>query len=75
MTLKSYDKFEENNMEYGRFSAEHTKFSNWDFHWILLYKVEVTFYDNKELTCQTKIDMRNLTSFDQSIWKYQKLAL
>ena len=29
----------------------------------------------KELTCQFKIDMRNLTTFDQSTPKSQKFAL
>ena len=29
----------------------------------------------KELTCQFKIDMRNLMNFDPSTWKSQKLAL
>ena len=29
----------------------------------------------KELTCQFKIDMRNLTNFDQSAQKSQKFAL
>ena len=30
---------------------------------------------DEELTCQFKIDMRNLTNFDQSTWKSQKFAL
>ena len=29
----------------------------------------------EELTCQFKIDMRNLTNFDPSIRKFQKFAL
>ena len=29
----------------------------------------------KELTCQFKIDMRNLTNFDQRTQKSQKIAL
>ena len=29
----------------------------------------------EKLTCQVKIDMRNLTSFDPSTWKSQKIAL
>ena len=29
----------------------------------------------EELTCHFKIDMRNLTNFDLSTWKYQKLSL
>ena len=29
----------------------------------------------KELTCQFKIDMRNLTNFDRSAQKSQKFAL
>ena len=29
----------------------------------------------EELTCQFKIDMRNLTNFDPSTPKYQKVAL
>ena len=29
----------------------------------------------KELTCQFKIDMRNLTTFDQNTRKSQKFAL
>ena len=28
-----------------------------------------------ELTCHSKIDMRNLTNFDPSTWKSQKFAL
>ena len=28
----------------------------------------------KELTCQFKIDMRNLTNSDSSTWKSQKFA-
>ena len=30
---------------------------------------------DEELTCQFKIDMRNLTNFDLSTQKYQKFAL
>ena len=29
----------------------------------------------EELTCQFKIDMKNLTNFDPSIQKFQKFAL
>ena len=29
----------------------------------------------EELTCQFKIDMRNVTNFDPSTWKSQKFAL
>ena len=30
---------------------------------------------NEELTCQFKVNMRNLTNFDPSTQKYQKFAL
>ena len=43
---------------------------------VLCYHIEE--YDTKfeeELTCQFKIDMRNLTNFDPSTRKSQKFAL
>ena len=30
---------------------------------------------DEELTCRFKIDMRNLTNFDSSTWKSQKITL
>ena len=65
------------------------KSQNWDIRWVLLYKFMslkftgelyvMTMKNNakfeKELTCQLKIDVRNLTHFDPSTGKSQKFAL
>ena len=40
---------------------------------VMAMKNEAKF--EEELTCQFKIDMRNLTNFDPSIRKSQKFAL
>ena len=40
---------------------------------VVAMKNEVKF--EEELTCQFKIDMRNLTNFDPSTRKFQKFAL
>ena len=41
--------------------------------YVVAMKNEAKF--EKELTCQFKIDMRNLTNFDPSTQKSQKFAL
>ena len=38
-------------------------------------KNDAKFKNDKELTCQFKTDMRNLTNLDQSTRKYHKFAL
>ena len=40
---------------------------------VMTMKSDAKFED--ELTCQFKIDMRNLTNFDPSTWESQKCAL
>ena len=78
--------FQKSHDEFNKFSPEHVRKSkNWDFDGILLSKVEnvgelcVMTIKNYakiegELTCQFKIDMRNLTNFDPSTQKSQKFA-
>ena len=40
---------------------------------VMTMKSDAKFED--KLTCQFKIDMRNLTNFDPSTWESQKCAL
>ena len=80
----------ENDKEFGKFSPEHSEVSEMDFDLLskvenvwaknLLrsyvswqWRMIQNFY--KELTCCFKIKMRNLTNFDLSTRKFQKIAL
>ena len=75
--------------EFGKFSPEHSKFSELGLWWdpfiqikkcmsltftgelcVMTMKIDAKF--EEELTCQFKIDMRNLTNFDQSTQKYKE---
>ena len=40
--------------------------------WLMIMKNDAKFAE--ELTCHFKIDIRNLTNFDPSIWKSKKYA-
>ena len=80
--------FQKWHEEFSKFLPEHLRKSrNWDFDGILLSRVENVWQGSfvmtmkndakfeEELTCQFKIDMRNLTNFDPSTRKSQKFAL
>ena len=98
MTLECDAKFEEkcglgnDKRNLAHFHQSTRKSQNWDFHWLLLYKVEkfislgltgelciMTMKNDvnfeKELNCQIKTDMRNLTNLDTCTGKSQKFAL
>ena len=70
--------------ECGKFSPEHLKVSKSIQSWksmslksteelsVMAMKNDTKF--EEELTCHFKVDMRNLTNFDPSIWKSQKCS-
>ena len=81
----------ENNMRnLANFHQSTQKSQNQDFYWVHLSKVEnVSAYNldlcvvamkndekcEKELACQLKMYIKNLTNFDPSTFKYQNFSL
>ena len=77
--------------EFGNFPPEHLNVSKFGLLWdtfIQSRKTIITFIEEvcvmkmkneakleKELTCQFNNDMRKITNFDPSTWKYQKIVL
>ena len=68
--------FQKWHEEFGKFSSEHSEVSKLQFtEELCVMTMKNDAQLEKELTCQFKIDMKNLTDFDTSTQKSQKFAL
>ena len=68
--------FQKWHEEFGKFSPEHSEVSKLQFtEELCVMAMKNDAQLEKELTCQFKIDMNNLTDFDTSTQKSQKFAL
>ena len=68
--------FQKWHEEFGKFSPEHSEVSKLQFtEELCVMTMKNDAQLEKELTCQFKIDMKNLTDFDTSTQKSQKFAL